>query len=156
MCAEKSELSGFTAFFNNVYINTAKLQLIKTGKNDKPLAGVEFELLDENKNNVVINGQKVVITTDEKGNGNIIDGLTIGTYYLNETKVPKGYIKADLIKFKIDSSDLNGTKVVKVKNRMLAVLPVTGLLESYCSAMFIMLLIAIAFVDRRRLARVNK
>ena len=149
-------ITEFTANFNNVYIDSAKLQLIKTREYGNPLSGVEFELLDENKNNVIINGQKVVITTDEKGNGNIVEGLTVGTYYLNETKVPEGYIKSNLVKFKIDDSDLNDIKVVKVKNRKVPVLPVTGLLESYYSAMFITVLIMIAFVYKRRLYKVGK
>lgn len=85
------------------------IKLIKTdGHKKTPLEGVEFDLLDSEKN--VTGSYK----TDE--NGEIfIDNLEIGTYYLRETKTLKGYKLTDeLIQVELTPEELD--KIVEVTN----------------------------------------
>lgn len=85
------------------------IKLIKTdGHKKTPLEGVEFDLLDSEKN--VVGSYK----TDE--NGEIfIDNLEIGTYYLRETKSLKGYKLTDeLIQVELTPEELD--KIVEVTN----------------------------------------
>ncbi|MEG0489857.1 MAG: SpaA isopeptide-forming pilin-related protein, partial [Hydrogenoanaerobacterium sp.] len=56
-----------------------QLKLTKTDTTGNPLVGAEFTL------------GKVVKTTDEKGEA-LFDGIRNGTYYVTETKAPKGYV----------------------------------------------------------------
>lgn len=85
------------------------IKLIKTdGHKKTPLEGVEFDLLDSEKN--VTGSYK----TDE--NGEIfIDNLEIGTYYLRETKTLKGYKLTDeLIQVELTPEELD--RIVEVTN----------------------------------------
>ncbi len=89
--------------------NDTKLIINKkdeSGKNN--LQGVEFELLDENKN---------ALYTELKTNENgqiIIDNLLPGTYYIKETKTLEGYeIYDKLIKVELE---LNETATINVIN----------------------------------------
>lgn len=76
------------------------------GKNN--LQGVEFELLDENKNALYTE-----LKTDENGQI-IIDNLLPGTYYIKETKALEGYeIYDKLIKVELE---LNETATINVIN----------------------------------------
>lgn len=76
------------------------------GKNN--LQGVEFELLDENKNALYTE-----LKTDENGQI-IIDNLLPGTYYIKETKTLEGYeIYDKLIKVELE---LNETATINVIN----------------------------------------
>jgi uncharacterized surface anchored protein len=66
--------------------NETKIVIIKQdGETKEKLEGVEFEVLDENKN-VVYTGLK----TDEKGKIEI-NNLIPGKYYIRETKANEGY-----------------------------------------------------------------
>ena len=85
------------------------IKLIKTdGHKKTPLEGVEFDLLDNNK-------QKLgTFVTDENGEI-LIDNLEIGTYYLQETKTLKGYKLTDeLIQVELTPEELD--KIVEVTN----------------------------------------
>lgn len=89
--------------------NDTKIIIVKKDKNNESyLKGVEFELLDNNKN-VIYTG----LVTDS--NGKIeIDNLLPGTYYIRETRTLEGYelynklIKVDL--------ELNETSTINVIN----------------------------------------
>ena len=90
--------------------NETKITIIKQASEDNlRLEGVEFELLDENKN-VVYSGYK----TDK--NGKIeIENLIPGIYYIKEVNTIDGYIKNDeLIKVEIE---LNQEVTITVNNR---------------------------------------
>lgn len=80
----------------------------KEGEENKPLQGVEFQILDE-KQNVVYTGLK----TDK--NGVIqIDNLLPGKYYIKETKTLDGYVMYDKL---IETDlDLNEKVTVNVIN----------------------------------------
>lgn len=121
-----------------------------TGK-DTPLAGAEFKLytdsncndestalkfsLNNNKYRYDSTNGKTVLTSLETTGHIDIEGLKEGTYYLKETKAPKGYnlLKAPL-EIKIDSVGkiyLNGSLTenagdVRVQNKSGTVLPSTG------------------------------
>ena len=76
---------------------------------NEKLEGVEFELLDENKN-VVYNGLK----TDKDGKINI-ENIIPGRYYIRETNTKDGYLRfEDLIKIDIN---LNEQMTVTVNNK---------------------------------------
>lgn len=68
-----------------IYYTIGSLTIQKTTEDNKPLAGVTFEILDSSK--------KVVDTviTDEKGVAKT-KKLKHGTYYYKETKVPFGIV----------------------------------------------------------------
>lgn len=89
--------------------NDTKIIIVKkdnTGKNK--LQGVEFELLDENKD-VIYTG----LTTDKDGQITI-ENLLPGTYYIRETRTLEGYeIYNKLIEIKLD---LNEKATVNVIN----------------------------------------
>jgi len=91
--------------------NESKIIIIKkdeTGK--KFLEGVEFELLDNNKE---------VIYTELKTDNNgkvVIDNLTPGIYYVRETKTLEGYeIYDKLIKVELDLNEESTVNVVNQK-----------------------------------------
>ncbi|MCP9225219.1 SpaA isopeptide-forming pilin-related protein [Bacillus mycoides] len=67
-------------------IKHGAVDLIKTGANDKALAGAEFSLFKKDGTEV----RKKLVT---EGNGHIrVQGLEYGEYYFQETKAPKGYV----------------------------------------------------------------
>lgn len=89
--------------------NNTKIVIVKKDeKSQNDLKGVEFDLLDENKN-VIHTG----LTTDE--NGKIeINNLLPGTYYIQETRTLEGYNLYDkLIKVELE---LNETSTINVIN----------------------------------------
>lgn len=89
--------------------NDTKIVIVKKDEQgQKYLEGVEFDLLDENKN-IIHTG----LTTDE--NGKIeINNLLPGTYYIQETRTLEGYnIYEKLIKVELE---LNETSTINVIN----------------------------------------
>lgn len=90
--------------------NETKIIILKQDEDtNEKLEGVEFELLDENKN-VVYNGLK----TDKDGKINI-ENIIPGRYYIRETNTKDGYLRfEDLIKIDIN---LNEQMTVAVNNK---------------------------------------
>lgn len=90
--------------------NETKIIILKQDEQTKEkIEGVEFELLDENKN-VIYNGLK----TDKDGKIKV-DNLIPGTYYLKETNTKDGYIKyEDIIQINVK---LNEQVTVTVNNK---------------------------------------
>lgn len=90
--------------------NETKIIIVKQDEDTKEkIEGVEFELLDENKN-VVYNALK----TDKEGRISI-ENLVPGRYYIRETNAKDGYLKyEDLIKVDIS---LNEQMTVTVNNK---------------------------------------
>lgn len=89
--------------------NDTRIIIVKKDEKDKNyLQGVEFDLLDENKN-IIHTG----LTTDE--NGKIeINNLLPGTYYIQETRTLEGYnLYEKLIKVELE---LNETSTINVIN----------------------------------------
>ena len=94
---------------DNYNKNKTKLIIIKQDKEtEEKLQGVEFQILDENKNVICTN-----LETDE--NGRIeVDNLIPGKYYIKETRTISGYeIYEDLIEVNIS---LNEEMTVTVNN----------------------------------------
>ena len=90
--------------------NETKIIILKQDEDtNEKLEGVEFELLDENKN-IVYNGLK----TDKDGKINI-ENIIPGRYYIKETNTKDGYLRfEDLIKIDIN---LNEQMTVTVNNK---------------------------------------
>ncbi|MDO4282849.1 MAG: SpaA isopeptide-forming pilin-related protein [Clostridia bacterium] len=83
------------------------LKIIKVDENDIPLEGIEFHILDENKN--VID----TIVTDKNGIATSKE-LVEGKYYYQETKVPENIILDDkLYEFTVSKDD-----EIVIKNMM--------------------------------------
>ena len=115
--------------------NETKIIILKKDQeNGKVLEGVEFELLDENKQ-VVYTGLK----TNEEGKI-IIENLIPGNYYIKETKAIDGYeiydqpIRVDIELNQEITVTINNNKeekpqidTIKKANKELKILPVTGM-----------------------------
>ncbi|EPY14209.1 hypothetical protein PAAL66ix_03501 [Paenibacillus alvei A6-6i-x] len=82
-----------------------KLLKIETGKKDKGLEGAQFRLLDENQQPLLDkNGKPYPIQTTDKDGLILIPNLKVGTYFVEETKAPNGYlIDKKLTEFTITS-----------------------------------------------------
>ena len=137
------------------------IKLIKTDGHKKiPLEGVEFDLLDSEKN--VTGSYK----TDE--NGEIfIDNLEIGTYYIQETKTLKGYKLTDeLIQVELTPEELD--KIVEVTNdrddTYITIHPNTSIdgnggvktgdsgLTGFITGLFLLFMLAVAFYIKKKAA----
>ncbi|MDE6433702.1 MAG: hypothetical protein K2L07_05675 [Lachnospiraceae bacterium] len=99
----------FTHTFEDIRIYKGSIRVIKTdGKTKYPLEGVEFNLLDKEKQ--VIGSYK----TDRNGEI-LMEDLEIGTYYVQETKTLKGYkLMDELVEVVLTPEALNQT--VEVEN----------------------------------------
>lgn len=104
-----------------IYYNTNQTKIVilkKTNKTNTLLEGVEFQLLDENKN---------VLYTELKTNAKgeiLIDNLLPGTYFIQETKTLEGYSLYDkLIEINLELNETanvtinNSEKDVKIENK---------------------------------------
>lgn len=99
-----------TGYYKEEYQkNTAQIKILKQEKETKkPLQGVEFQLLDKNKNAIY---QSLI--TDK--NGRItLENIEPGTYYIRETQTLEGYVRYDE-DIKVDIS-LNETVNITVNN----------------------------------------
>ena len=104
----KEKLNHELSITNDEYKGSIKV--IKTdGKTKVALSGVEFKLFDSTQKNIL--GTYV---TDSKGEI-LIDNLSVGTYYLQESKTKKGYKLDDkMVEVVISVDDLH--KQVEMKN----------------------------------------
>lgn len=105
--------------------NTAQIKILKQEKeNQKPLQGVEFQLLDKGKNAIY---QSLI--TDE--NGRItLENILPGTYYLRETKTLEGYVKYDEdIKIDISLNEIVNVTVNNSKEKKIEVSKDTSNIE---------------------------
>lgn len=72
-----------------------------------PLAGAEFRLLDADRQPVAMTAHYPEIQvcetfkTNEKGQFTFPEKLKYGTYYLEEVQAPRGYLKGELLEFKV-------------------------------------------------------
>lgn len=84
------------------------LKIYKVNDDDKAIANVKFNVLDENKN--------VVETLITDANGVAVSKeLTPGTYYYKEVEVPEGYVLDDK-EYKFEISSEHKLEAVKVVN----------------------------------------
>ena len=81
--------------------NKTNIKIIKQDQEtNERIEGVEFEILDKNKNVVYSN-----LKTDKNGEINL-NNIVPGTYYLKEVKAKDGYIQnKDLIEFQVQLND---------------------------------------------------
>ena len=105
---------------------------MKYDQNDetKLLKGAEFEVYyletTESMVPVEINGEKLVLITDEKGYA-VSPELSAGTYLLVEVKAPAGYnMLEEPIAVTVVSSEMTEVTTVRIANQRGAVLPETG------------------------------
>lgn len=105
---------GVNNYTEKYFRNDTQIQVIKKdGEDGMLLKGVEFNLLDENKNIIHQN-----IVTDENGIA-IIKNLLPGTYYLQETKTLDCYTLYDeLIQIDINLNEIYKVTVNNTKEKL--------------------------------------
>lgn len=103
---------GVEEITENYYKNNTQITIDKKDKETgEKLEGIEFEILNENKNIIYTN-----LKTDKEGKI-VVKALIPGKYYLRETKAKEGYLKSDdLIEINVDYNQdftitVNNTKV---------------------------------------------
>ncbi|WP_287971359.1 SpaA isopeptide-forming pilin-related protein, partial [Blautia sp.] len=76
-----------------------------------PVAGTKFQILDSNKKiiEMTVSHYPHLIKqdtweTDVTGSFMLPEKLRVGTYYLKEVEAPEGYLKGQLLEFKVDGS----------------------------------------------------
>ena len=87
-----------------------KLRLLKTNKETGeivPAKGVEFQILDENKNVLFDWDGNDTFVTKEDGTADLEKlGLPVGIYYLSEKKAPAGFVLSDeLVKIEVKKDE---------------------------------------------------
>lgn len=92
--------------------NETKIIIVKKDdKEEKNLKGVQFELLDNNKNVIYTE-----LTTNQDGQI-VIDNLLPGVYYIRETRTIEGYELYDkLIKVELDLNEEATINVINLEN----------------------------------------
>lgn len=92
--------------------NETKIIIVKKDdKEEKNLQGVQFELLDDNKNVIYTE-----LTTNQDGQI-VIDNLLPGVYYIRETRTIEGYELYDkLIKVELDLNEEATINVINLEN----------------------------------------
>lgn len=92
--------------------NETKIIIVKKDdKEEKNLKGVQFELLDNNKNVIYTE-----LTTNQDGQI-VIDNLLPGVYYIRETRTIEGYKLYDkLIKVELDLNEEATINVINLEN----------------------------------------
>lgn len=97
--------------------NTAQIKILKQEKETKkPLQGVEFQLLDKNKNEIY---QSLI--TDKNGRVTL-ENIEPGTYYIRETKTLQGYVRySEDIKIDISLNEIINVTVNNSKEKKIEV-----------------------------------
>ena len=109
-----------TVTFTNVTPPSAKIQLTKFGENNEKLGGATYALY---KGEFFIKN----IDINENGKSDEIDEISVGKYYLIETKAPEGYaLDPNKHEFEIKKDQLNTTVQIELHDDKLKVLPSTG------------------------------
>lgn len=117
----------------------ADFQKVDKDNNKQGLQGAEFVVLNKTQDKyAVINDQTkevtwtenkaeaTIYTSDENGKFSVT-GFAYGTYYLQETKEPEGYVLSDkLIKFEVNENTSKDTHIVEIINKHKGSLPMTG------------------------------
>lgn len=94
------------------------LKVDKTTGETIKVANTKFRILDSNKNPISMkessdSSEKVdIFKTDKNGQINLTERLKYGTYYLEEIDAPNGYLKGNLLEFKITTYATIGNPLV--------------------------------------------
>lgn len=80
----------------------------KDAVSDRNIVGAELTVYDNNGDVVMVDGEPLVISTS--ANATLIQKLPVGQYYIDETKVPFGYVYTD-------EALVNGQLVEKVEGK---------------------------------------
>jgi len=110
------------------------LLIVKTDEDNTPIEGVEFNILDSDKNVIT------KITTNEKGLAGL-KNLPLGTYYYKEVEAPEGYVLDNTEhEFKIENEKVIEAVVYNTKEE----LPKTGgLLSSDAEIVLVISIISV-------------
>ena len=110
-------------------VYTWGIQVTKTDETNNALANVEFQLRRDTKTGEVIKFASSDSTYTPSSEGDVklttntnglitIKGLASGTYYLEETKTPKGYtLLNDMVKIVINGDEAQGSMSAQVNDK---------------------------------------
>jgi len=114
--------------FKNRVNDTAALQIVKEAFSGDRLPGAEFTVYNADQSDTIkdAKGNALKLTTTSSGYSNVVTGLTVGTYYIVETKAPSGYTVIEPMKLEITNDDLGKTKKIVIRDSALIALPNTG------------------------------
>lgn len=115
--------SGATQYVENEPLSQYSAQIVKSDQYGDYVAGATFELLmDDGNGNYVpatdSNGTAITGTTDSYGRITF-NNLEAGSYKINETVVPEGYVKTDTSEQMFVLSESSPTATMYVKNTKL-------------------------------------
>lgn len=121
-------------------VQTGGRMFIKQDSSNKPLSGAEFVVSkteNERKLFLVRNEDKTINWTEDMGTATLfisssigtfeVYGLAYGTYYLEETKAPKGYnLLTEAKQFVVDAGSYAAGAQLVIINSNAPIIPITG------------------------------
>lgn len=108
-------------------LSGAEFQVFRAAAaDDKDMQFVECGGIEYAVSPVMVNGEKLILTTDENGSA-VSPKLNCGTYFLLETKAPKGYrIPGEAVIVTVKSDLVSAAEEVRIANTAGNILPETG------------------------------
>lgn len=126
---------GESSTVETITLNNYDFELVKTDEDENELTGAKFKLYNAQGKEIILVLEEDSYRPAMAGENGVeieagrvrINGLSSGTYYLEETQAPEGYNQlTSRFEFEIEDADLIGDAAVVVENTTGTILPSTG------------------------------